>query len=76
MPMTAEFLKWTDDGDKARQLRDAVDACKHITECHRLRAAAESAIENHKRQIAPREAPAPEPEPEPAAAGPVAEEVA
>lgn len=74
MPMTAEFLKWTDDRDKARQLRDAVDACKHITESYRLRAASESAIENFKRQIQPKEARAPEPEP--AAAGPAAEEVA
>ena len=68
MPMTAEFLKWTDDRDVARQLRDAVEACKAITESHRLRAATESAIENYVRQSQPKEAPAPEPAAEPAAA--------
>ena len=62
MPLTAELLKWTDDRDKARQLRDAFEACKHITESYRLRAATESAIENYKRQIAPKETPAPEQE--------------
>ena len=62
MPLTSEFLKWTDDRDKARQLRDAFEACKHITESYRLRAATESAIENYKRQIAPKETPAPEQE--------------
>lgn len=68
MPMTAEFLKWTNDRDAARQLRDSFEACKSITESYRLRAATESAIENYKRMIAPKETPAPEPqaaEPEP-----------
>ena len=62
MPMTAEFLKWTDDRDKARQLRDAFEACKNITESYRLRAATESCIESYKRTVAPKEA-APELEP-------------
>jgi hypothetical protein len=60
MQMPAEFLKWTDDRDKARQLRDAVEACKNITESYRLRSAAESCITNYRRQVAPK--PAPEPE--------------
>jgi len=58
MPMTAEFLKWTDDRDKARQLREAVEACKNITESVRLRSATESLIENYRRSVAPK----PEPE--------------
>jgi hypothetical protein len=64
MPMPAEFLKWTDDRDKARQLRDAVEACKNITESVRLRSATESLIENYRRSVAPR------PEPEAAQAAP------
>ena len=58
--MPAEFLKWTDDRDKARLLRDAVESCKNITESYRLRSAAESAITNYRRGVAPK--PAPEPE--------------
>jgi len=64
MPMTAEFLKWMDDRDKARQLRDGVEACKNITESVRLRSATESLIENYRRQVAPK------PEPEAAQAAP------
>jgi len=63
MPMPAEFLKWT-DRDKARQLRDAVEACKNITESVRLRSATESLIENYRRSVAPK------PEPEAAQAAP------
>lgn len=64
MELAAEFLKWFNgDRDKARQLRDAFEACKNVTESYRLRCATESAIENYKRQIQPKEA-APEPEPE------------
>ena len=62
MQMPAEFLKWTDDRDKARLLRDAVESCKNITESYRLRSAAESAITSYRRQVAPK--PAPEPEAE------------
>jgi hypothetical protein len=61
MPMTAEFLKWTDDRDKARALRDAFEACKNVTESYRLRSAVESGVENYKRQVAPKEAPVLEP---------------
>lgn len=61
MPMTAEFLKWSDDREKARLLRDAFEACKNVTESYRLRMATESAIENYRRQIAPKE-PTPEQE--------------
>ena len=71
MQMPAEFLKWTDDRDKARQLRDAIEACKNITESVRLRSATESCLENYRRSVAPKE-PAPEPE----AAEAQAEEVA
>jgi hypothetical protein len=60
MQMPAEFLKWTDDRDKARLLRDAVEACKNITESYRLRSAAESYVTNYRRSVAPK--PAPEPE--------------
>jgi hypothetical protein len=66
MPMTAEFLKWTDDRDKARQLRDAVETCKNITESVRLRSATESLVENYRRSVAP--APAAQAAPEPEAA--------
>jgi hypothetical protein len=67
MELAAEFLKWFNgDREKARQLRDAYEACKDITEAHRLRANVESRLENYKRRIAPKEAP-PEPEPELAA---------
>ena len=63
MELPAEFLKWFDgDRDKARQLRDAYECCRNVTEAYRLRSAAESSIESHKRRIAPKEAPAPEPE--------------
>lgn len=64
MPMTAEFLKWTDDRDKVRQLRDAVEACKNITESVRLRSSTESLVENYRRSVAPKPEAAPEPEPE------------
>jgi len=64
MPMPAEFLKWT-DRDKARQLRDVVEACKNITESVRLRSATESLIENYRRSVAPKpEAGQAAPEPE------------
>ena len=66
MPMTAEFLKWTDDREKARLLRDSVEACKNVTESYRLRMATESAIEHYRRSVAPKE-PTPAPEPEAAA---------
>jgi hypothetical protein len=60
MELAAEFLKWFNgDREKARQLRDAYDACRHITESYRLRCATVSARENYKRQITPREPEAP-----------------
>jgi hypothetical protein len=68
MELPAEFLKWFNgDREKARQLRDAYEACKHVTEAYRLRSAVESSLENYKRRIAPKpasepEAPAPEAE--------------
>jgi hypothetical protein len=63
MELAAEFLKWFErDREKARQLRDAYEACRHITESYRLKAAVESSLENYKRQVAPKEAPVPEPE--------------
>ena len=63
MELPAEFLKWFDgDRYKARQLRDAYECCRNVTEAYRLRSAAESSIESHERRIAPKEAPAPEPE--------------
>jgi hypothetical protein len=68
MPMTAEFLKWTDDRDTARQLRDAFEACKNVTESYRLRMATESAIENYRRMTAPKPEPEPAPQQEPEAA--------
>jgi hypothetical protein len=67
MPLTAEFLKWTDDRDEARLLRDAFEACKHVTESYRLRMANESAIENYRRQIEPKPAPEPQVPAEPEA---------
>jgi hypothetical protein len=64
MELPAEFLKWFNgDREKARQLRDAYEMCKHVTEAYRLRSAVESSLENYKHQVAPKEAPAPEPEP-------------
>jgi hypothetical protein len=64
MELAAEFLKWFNgDREKARQLRDAYDACRHITESYRLRCATVSARENYKRQITPREPEAPAAEP-------------
>ena len=64
MELPAEFLKWFNgDREKARQLRDAYEMCKHVTEAYRLRSAVESSLENYKRQVAPKEPPAPEPEP-------------
>jgi hypothetical protein len=68
MPVAAEFLKWTDDRDKARQVRDGFEACKNICESYRLRATAESYVENYRRMTAPKPEPKPEPAPEPKAA--------
>jgi hypothetical protein len=71
MPMTAEFLKWTDDREKARALRDGFEVCKNVTEAYRLRCAVESSLESYRRRVAPKETPAPEPEAaEPEAAEP------
>lgn len=51
MGMAAEFLKWFDDREKARALRDAFDACKQITESYRLRHSTMAHLANYKRSI-------------------------
>jgi hypothetical protein len=68
MELPAEFLGWFKDDpeqrEKERQLRDAYECCRNITESYRLRAAVESSLESYKRHVQPKEPEAPAPEPE------------
>ena len=57
MELPAEFLKWfKEDRDKARQLQNAYEACRSITESMQARNRCESAIANYKRSIEPKQA--------------------
>lgn len=55
MEYPALFLGWFKDDpeahEKARRLRDALDACRAITESYRLRSVTNSHVENYKRNV-------------------------
>lgn len=51
MELPARFIKWAQDNDTAREMRDAFDAAAHVVESVRLRNAAESEIANVKRRL-------------------------
>lgn len=51
MELPARFIKWTEDNDTARKMRDAFEAAAHVVESVRLRNAAESEIVNVKQRM-------------------------
>lgn len=46
--MPGVFLKWYDSTERARELRDAFEACKDITEAHRLKANVQRRLDNQR----------------------------
>jgi hypothetical protein len=57
MQLPAVFLKWTNENDVARELRDAFESARNVAESYRLRASAESAVEQYRRNVARRSEP-------------------
>jgi hypothetical protein len=51
MDMPAEFLKWTEDREASRRIRDGYEACRNIAQAHHLRHAAQCHIDNYKRAV-------------------------
>lgn len=50
MQLPAVFLQWTDDSDKAREMRDAFEAAWNVVESYRLRSAAETSVSQFERR--------------------------
>lgn len=51
MQFPGNFLKWFDDRDKGRDLKDAYEACYLHVESYRLKHSAKANLENYKRRV-------------------------
>jgi hypothetical protein len=51
MQLVGLFLKWTETSDEAREMYHSFDAAREVAESYRLRASAESQVENCRRNV-------------------------